>query len=72
MEPFLSALYDHSIPEVNNMDQQAPVIAILPRGSLSHVCITLCVCVRACMFYEGPIEAHCTLQWIHAYACMRV
>ena len=56
MEPFLSALYEHSLPEVNNMDQQAPVISILPRGSLGHVCITavyaslccVCVCMVGC------------------------
>ena len=49
VEPFLSALYEHSIPEVNNMDQQAPVISILPRASLAHVCITaLCVCMQPC------------------------
>ena len=43
MEPFLSALYDHAIPEVGSMDQQIPKISILPRDSLSQVCPTVFV-----------------------------
>ena len=37
VEPFLAALYDHNIPDINNMDQEAPVISITPQGSLSQV-----------------------------------
>ena len=37
VEPFLLALHEHSIPDINNMEQEAPTISINPQGSLSQV-----------------------------------
>ena len=62
VEPFLSALYEHAIPEVGSMEQQCPKITILPRGSLSQVWTTVCVraCVRACMRVRVCVFQICT------------